>query len=169
MTNSVIGYYWRNFGTIFGGSKLTKEICKILVIRRPISSETGNIYYGRPVEQRTRPHRRPDGSTTAVTLIEDNLLIRWSPEAERDLFDIWDYIWSAASTAVADKRLREIHHIGWLVSRSPELGKARDDVRAGLRSIAVDRYVVFDRVTKTAIEIVRVLDERRDVDSIFDA
>jgi toxin ParE1/3/4 len=51
---------------------------------------------------------------------------------------------------------------GW-----PEYGKARDDVRRGLRSVSVSRYVVFYRVTKTAIEIVRVLDERRDVDVIF--
>jgi plasmid stabilization system protein ParE len=33
----------------------------------------------------------------------------------------------------------------------------------------VDRYVVFYRITKEAVEIVRVLDERRDVDAIFDA
>jgi plasmid stabilization system protein ParE len=37
----------------------------------------------------------------------------------------------------------------------------------GLRSVSVSRYVVFYRVTKIAVEIVRVLDERRDVDAIF--
>ena len=102
-------------------------------------------------------------------MIEDNRLVRWSPEAEQDLFDMRAYVRRVASAAVADKRLREIHHIGWLLGRSSELGKARDDVRAGLRSIPVDRYVLFYRITKEAVEIVRVLDERRDVDAIFDA
>jgi plasmid stabilization system protein ParE len=36
-----------------------------------------------------------------------------------------------------------------------------------LRSILVSRYVVFYRVTEKGIEIVRVLNERRDVQSIF--
>ena len=49
----------------------------------------------------------------------------------------------------------------------PEYGKARDEVRKGLRSLPVSRYVVFYRVARKAIEIVRVLDERRDVDSVF--
>ena len=126
-----------------------------------------------PVSARSMPEMAGNSISTMLSrvhvagMIEDNGLIRWSPEAEQDLFDIWDYIWSAASAAVADKRLREIHHVCWLLGRSSELGKARDDVRAGLRSIPVDRHVVFYRITKEAIEIVRVLDERRDVEAIF--
>jgi plasmid stabilization system protein ParE len=41
------------------------------------------------------------------------------------------------------------------------------DLREGLRAVSVSHYVVFYRVTKEVIEIVRVLDERRDVDAIF--
>jgi plasmid stabilization system protein ParE len=37
----------------------------------------------------------------------------------------------------------------------------------GIRCVSVSRHVVFYRVTKIAVEIVRVLDERRDVDAIF--
>ena len=39
--------------------------------------------------------------------------------------------------------------------------------RQGLRSVLVSRYAVFYHVMKSAIEIVRVLDERRDVQPIF--
>ena len=45
-----------------------------------------------------------------------------------------------------------------------KFGKARDDVRKGVRSVRAGRYLVFYRVTRSAIEIVRVLDERRDID-----
>jgi toxin ParE1/3/4 len=92
----------------------------------------------------------------------------WSPEAERDLFEIWDYVWSAATAAVADKQLHEIDRVCFVLGAWPEYGRARNDVRQGLRSVSVSRYVVFYRVTKKAIEIVRVMDERRDVDVIFD-
>jgi plasmid stabilization system protein ParE len=40
-------------------------------------------------------------------------------------------------------------------------------VRRGLRAVRAQRYVAFYRITKSAVEIVRVLDERRDVDAIF--
>lgn len=98
----------------------------------------------------------------------DRLARIWSPLATQDLFDIWDYVCRVASDAVADKQLQEIDHICILLERSPELGKARDDVRKGLRSMRVDRYVVFYRIAKNAIEVVRVLEERRDVDSLFE-
>jgi toxin ParE1/3/4 len=88
----------------------------------------------------------------------------WSRQAEQDLFDIWAYI---ANNAVADNQLHEIDRACFALGAWPEYGKVRDDVRAGLRSVAVSRYVVFYRVTKTAIEIVRVLDERRDVEAVF--
>jgi toxin ParE1/3/4 len=91
----------------------------------------------------------------------------WSRQAEQDLFDIWAYIANNGTAAVADNQLHEIDRVCFVLGAWPEYGRARDDVRAGLRSVAVSRYVVFYRVTKTAIEIVRVLDERRDVDMIF--
>jgi toxin ParE1/3/4 len=72
-----------------------------------------------------------------------------------------------ASAAVADKQVHEIDRGCFALGAWPEYGRARDDVREGLRSVSVSRYVVFYRVTKKAIEIVRVLDERRDVDVIF--
>jgi plasmid stabilization system protein ParE len=36
-----------------------------------------------------------------------------------------------------------------------------------VRSTRIDRWVIFYRVISDAIEIVRVLDERRDVDMVF--
>ena len=87
----------------------------------------------------------------------------WSPEAEQDLLDIWKY----ASAAVADKQLREIGSQAHTLGGLPRYGRARDEVRVGLRSARSGRYVIFYRVTKDAIEVVRVLDERRDVETIF--
>jgi toxin ParE1/3/4 len=98
---------------------------------------------------------------------DDRLPRVWSPEAGRDLFEIWEYVWLAATAAVADKQLHEIDRVCFVLGAWPEYGRARNDVREGLRSVAVSRYVVFYRVTEKAIEIVRVLDERRDVGTVF--
>lgn len=92
--------------------------------------------------------------------------IIWSPEALQDLFDIWDHIWQSASATVADKQLHEINELCFELGRWPNYGKVRDDVREGLRSARVSRYVVFYRPTKKTIDVVRVLDGRRDVDTI---
>src|SRR2546421_6134149 len=91
----------------------------------------------------------------------------WSPKARQDLFDIWSYVAIHGSSPVADKQLHEIDRVCFALGGWPEYGKVRDDVRQGLRSVPASRYVIFYRVTKTAVEIVRVLDERRDVDVIF--
>ena len=97
----------------------------------------------------------------------DRLPRIWSPVATQDLVDIWDFVANDSSPAAADKQLREIDKLCFALGRWPEYGKARDGVRQGLRSARVNRYVVFYRVATNAIEIVRVLDERRDVDMIF--
>ena len=59
------------------------------------------------------------------------------------------------------------HYAGVALAAWPDLGSSRDHVREGLRARRCDRYVIFYRVEKKGIAIVRVLHERRDVDTIF--
>ena len=68
----------------------------------------------------------------------------------------------------ADKVVSEIGHVDNLLGRFAEFWTQRDDVVAGLRSARAHRYVIFYRVTEEVVEIVRVLDERRDVDANFE-
>jgi toxin ParE1/3/4 len=93
-------------------------------------------------------------------------MILWAPEAEQDLLDIWDYL-AATGEDIADRQLRDIDAACRSLDRSPFRGRARDELRQGLRSIFIDRYVAFYRVRGTAVEIVRVLHERRDIGAIF--
>ena len=67
-------------------------------------------------------------------------LIRiWSPMATQDLLDIWAYIANESSAAIGNKLLREIDGACFALGAWPAYGKARDDVREGLRSISVSR------------------------------
>lgn len=95
--------------------------------------------------------------------------VLWSPEAEADLADIWDHLAGVAGRRVADNVVRAIGDAIRLIEDHPYGGRARDEVRPGLRSIAAAPHVIFYRVTPSEIaQIVRVLDGRRDIEAIFD-
>jgi toxin ParE1/3/4 len=53
------------------------------------------------------------------------------------------------------------------LGRLPGMGRAREDLQPGLRSIVVEQYTVFYRATDTAVQIVRILHGARDIDSIL--
>jgi toxin ParE1/3/4 len=91
----------------------------------------------------------------------------WSPEAISDLETIWDYYARAPGIAAAEKLIREIVALVETIEQHPMIGRARDEVRKGLRSMAASPHVVFYRVTDDTPEIVRVLDGRQDIEDIF--
>jgi plasmid stabilization system protein ParE len=71
------------------------------------------------------------------------------------------------SVTVADRHLREIERAVATLTTSPQIGRARDDLHAGIREIVVYPTVVFYRVAEARIEVIRVVDGRRDLASIF--
>jgi toxin ParE1/3/4 len=93
--------------------------------------------------------------------------IIWSPEALDDIDRLWDYYAEVAGGSTADRILREIAKAVAVVDDFPFAGRARDDIRAGLRSLAVTPQIVFYRLKDDRPEIVRVLDGRQDIEAIF--
>jgi len=95
--------------------------------------------------------------------------VLWSRDALTDLAEIWRHYAEAARPQTADGIIRDIEKVCRLLGDHPLAGRARDEVRPGLRSIAARPHVVFYRVTDDAAEIIRVLDGRRDIEEIFAA
>ncbi len=93
--------------------------------------------------------------------------IRFTQQALQDLRDIWRGCAEFSGLKVADKRHQAIKAKIKLLSQFPEAGRSRDEVFVGLRSIAVESIVIFYQITKTHIEITRVLHGRCDLDAIF--
>jgi toxin ParE1/3/4 len=91
----------------------------------------------------------------------------WSPEALDDIDHLWDYYAHVAGRATADKIVREIAKVVETIDDFPFAGRARDEIRAGLRSLAVTPQIVFYRLKNDRPEIVRVLDGRQDIEEIF--
>lgn len=91
----------------------------------------------------------------------------WSPEALDDRERIWEYYIRAGGGPAAEKVFRGIAEVIALIEEHPLAGRARPEVRNGLRSFAVVPHVVFYRVVNDTPEIVRVLDGRQDLDEEF--
>jgi toxin ParE1/3/4 len=100
-------------------------------------------------------------------MAEPKLPAIWSQEALADLDQLWDYYAGAAGRPIADKILREIARVVATIDDFPLAGRSRDEIKVGLRSLAVSPQVVFYRLKDNRPEVVRVLDGRQDLEEIF--
>jgi len=96
-----------------------------------------------------------------------NPALIWSPEAIVDLDGIWFYYFQVAGFETAEKIVRDIYEGVTLISDHPLSGRVRDEITAGLRSYPVAPHVIFYRVKNEAPELIRILDGRQDIDTIF--
>ena len=88
------------------------------------------------------------------------------PQASEDSAAIWDHI-ADDSLAAADRWLDHLNTQFRLLVTQPLIGRARDELAAGVRSLPMDRYVVFYVPNDDGIDVVRVLHSARDVDALF--
>lgn len=74
---------------------------------------------------------------------------RLSERARADLDDIWRHIIvEGGGEAAADSAIELITDRFLLLSNWPRLGRARNDLRRGLRSFPVGDYVIFYRMAR---------------------
>lgn len=74
----------------------------------------------------------------------------WSTDAEQDPLSIWRYGADEWSSTATDDHLRKISRACARLLESRELGRARDELIHGLRSISVDPHIVFYRISMKA-------------------
>ena len=94
-------------------------------------------------------------------------LVTRRPQANIDIFDIWEYI-AEDSVAEADRWVDRLDEKFSLWATQPEMGRSRDELEPGIRSFAFGRYVVFFAPLANGIDVVRVLHGSRDIDAAFD-
>jgi toxin ParE1/3/4 len=98
---------------------------------------------------------------------EPEFQLVWSPEAETDLLSIWSWGATHFSPDIADTHLRDIQRAAAHLIEFPEAGVARDQIVPGIRSIVVYPTVLFYRIASASIDIVRVIDGRRNLAAFF--
>ena len=92
--------------------------------------------------------------------------IQRRPRASDDIAEIWDYI-ADDSVVQADAFVDRLDRKLQLLATQPMMGRARDELAPGLRSMPFGRYVIFYEPLKDGIVVVRVLHGARDVDAQF--
>lgn len=87
--------------------------------------------------------------------------------AEADLLDVWLYI-ASDDSAAADHQLEHFSRVFELLTTQPLMGMDRSALlQSGVRSFAVDHYLVFYRADET-ITVLRVLHGARDWIALLD-
>ena len=89
------------------------------------------------------------------------------PQAEADILEIWDYI-AEDSVVEADRWLDRLDEKFSLWASQPMMGRGRDELALGIRSLVFGRYVVFFEPLRDGIDVVRVLHGSRDIDASFE-
>jgi len=88
------------------------------------------------------------------------------PRALSDLAEIWDYI-ADDSEERADGFVALIDARFHALAKNPKIGRRRDELAVGLRSLPVGRYVVFYTPVPDGVEIIRVLHSARDLETLL--
>jgi toxin ParE1/3/4 len=92
-----------------------------------------------------------------------------SKQAEHDTFEIWTYI-AADREDAADRVVSKLYAAFEALSRMPGMGVRRPEFRGvGLRFFLVAVYVVAYREMPETVEILAVIDGRRDVPAILES
>ena len=101
------------------------------------------------------------------TMATHKVHLSWSVDAEDDLLSVWRYGSEEWSADAADAHMRLVMHACARLMENPELGRKRDELISGLRSFVIDPHVVFYRLSGGAVEIVRVVHQREDIETMF--
>jgi toxin ParE1/3/4 len=91
-----------------------------------------------------------------------------APEVDLDLDEIWYYVAkNTSSVEIADRLVNSITDRFHLLAKYPQMGRARDDLRTGLRSFPVGEYVLIYRIEQGDAVILRVLRGSRNIHVLF--
>ena len=86
-----------------------------------------------------------------------------SQEADNDLDEIYDYTADNFGVEQAVTYLSSFEEIFNDLCKHPELGRERNEIRSGLRSLAHQSHTIFYRVLTNKIRMVRILHGSRDI------
>jgi len=86
---------------------------------------------------------------------------RLSTLAEQDLDEIWSYVAEDASATTADRLIDALFDRFERLVEQPRMGRSRPEFGEGVRSFAVESYVIYYRHDADVL-IARVLHGRRD-------
>lgn len=99
--------------------------------------------------------------------------VLWSPQARKDLLDLYVVI-GLESPAAAERYFERIEAKAVMLAEHPRLGVRRAEIRPSLRMLIEPPFLLLyktepdsDEGSIDSVEIVRVIDGRRDLTHLF--
>ena len=93
--------------------------------------------------------------------------VRISGPARADVLDIWLFI-AQDSPQNAERFTSVLYDKFITLSRYPAIGRRRDDLKPGMRSLPASNYMIYYRKIAGGVSILRVVHAGRDVGQILD-
>ena len=87
--------------------------------------------------------------------------------AIQDIEQIADYIARQSGLDQADRFLNKLDAKFVKIAQFPNLGRQRDEILPGLRSLPMDNYLILYMVMGQDVEIFRVVSGYRDLSALF--
>lgn len=93
---------------------------------------------------------------------------RITPLASKDIEAIADYLARESSLASSESFLKTLNKTLKRLANFPELGRKRDELSSGVRSLPCKSYLIFYRLSERTIEILRVISGYQDLEALFE-
>ena len=84
-----------------------------------------------------------------------------SPQARRDLIDIWKYI-AKDSIQNADRLYERFYETFAVLGSHPTIGRASDEIEPETRRFPVGNYLIYYRIRRQRVQILHVFHGKRD-------
>ena len=89
------------------------------------------------------------------------------PKARKDLEGIWVYTYETWGEDQANSYIYDLDNGFQALAAKPEKGLPCDDIREGYYRYLVGKHIIYYKVIKKGIEVVRILHQRMDPDYHF--
>ncbi len=90
-----------------------------------------------------------------------------SPQAQRDLKDIRSYSLQSWGAKQADIYLGKIEGAFYDLLENPEIGRERNDIKTGYRSIVIEKHILFYKIETSENRILGIPHGRMDILNYF--
>lgn len=95
-------------------------------------------------------------------------ICRFTVPASRDLEAIIDYVAEQSSVDKSEVFLNKVNKKCQRLVQFPGMGRRRDELAAGVRSLPVESYLIFYRSIEEGVEILRVVSGYQDLETLFE-
>jgi toxin ParE1/3/4 len=96
-----------------------------------------------------------------------SLRVELTDSARNDLVEIWTYI-AGDNPAAADRVVHRVAAVCQRLARFPKVGRPRDELKRGVRSVPVGNLIVFYTTQGPNVTVLRVIHAARDLALAFE-